>query len=108
MTKAWNKLVKLCEPLLEMLVFYAFTDKLDSLYNAWKDMYFSSYSKTMKDKDGKMIQPTVEEIIKLLIDNKQAKTMAQVYQNLSLERLKPDKDRETINRIIGKAHHRNP
>ena len=67
-TKARNKLFQLGEPLLEMFVSCAFLDGLDSSYNAWKDMYFSSYSKTMKDKDGKMVQPTVEEILKLLID----------------------------------------
>lgn len=33
-------------------------------------MDFSSYNKNMKDKDGKMLQPTVEEILKLLIDRK--------------------------------------
>lgn len=31
-------------------------------------MYFSSYSKTIKDKHKKMVQPTVEEILKLLIN----------------------------------------
>ena len=68
MTKAQNKLVKLGEPLPEMFVSFAFLDELDSSYNTWKNMYFSSYSKTMKDKNRKMIQPTIEEILKLLID----------------------------------------
>ena len=68
MTKARNKLVKRGEPLPKMFVSRAFLDVLDSSYNAWKDMYFSSYSKTMKDKDRKMIQSTVEEILKLVID----------------------------------------
>ena len=67
-TKARNKLVELGEPLPEMFVSCAFLDGLDSSYNAWKDMFFSSYSEAMKDKDGKMVQPTVEEILKLLID----------------------------------------
>lgn len=67
-TKAWDKLVELGEPLPEMFVTCSFLDGLDSSYNAWKDMYFSSYNKTMKDKDGNMVQPTVEEILKLLID----------------------------------------
>ena len=58
-TKAQNKLVELVELLPEILVSYVFLDALDSLYNAWKDMYLSSYSKTMKDKDKKIVQPTV-------------------------------------------------
>ena len=52
-TKARNKLVELGEALPEMFVSCAFLDGLDPSYNAWKDMYFSSYSKSMKDKDGK-------------------------------------------------------
>lgn len=67
-TKARNKLVKLGELLPDMFVTCSFLDGLDSSYNAWKDIYFSSFSKNMKDEDGKMLQPTVEEILKLLID----------------------------------------
>lgn len=33
--------------------------------------------------------------------------MAQSHQNPSLERLKPDMDRKTINPTIGQVHHRN-
>lgn len=69
-TKARNKLVELCEPLPGMFVSCAFLDRLDLSYSAWKDMYFPSYTKTMKGKDGKMVQPIVEEILKLLIDHK--------------------------------------
>ncbi len=67
-TKVQNKIVELVELLAEMLVSYVFLDGLDSLYNAWKDMYFSSYSKIRKDKNRKIVQPTVEETLKLLID----------------------------------------
>ena len=67
-TKAQNKLVELGELLPEMFISYTFLDWLDSSYNAWKDMFFSSYNKAMKDKNGKMVQPTIEEILKLLID----------------------------------------
>lgn len=67
-TKAWNKLVKLGEPLPEIFVSCAFLDELDLSYNAWKDIYFSSYNKSMKDKHKKMVQPTIKEILKLLID----------------------------------------
>ena len=67
-TKVRNKLVKLGERLPEMFMSFAFLDGLDSSYNAWKDIYFSSYTKTMKDKDEKMIQPTIKEILKLLIN----------------------------------------
>ena len=67
-TKALNKFIELDEPLPEMFVSCAFLDKLDLSYNTWKDMFFSSYSKAMKDKDEKMVQPTIKEILKLLID----------------------------------------
>ena len=67
-TKARNKLVELGEPLPKIFVSYAFLDGLDSSYNTWKNMYFSSYSKIMKDKDGKIIKQTVEEILKLLVN----------------------------------------
>ena len=67
-TKTQNKLVELDEPLPEMFVSFAFLDRLDLSYNAWKDMYFSSYSNDMKDEDRKMVQLTVEEVLKLLID----------------------------------------
>lgn len=67
MTKAQNKFVELGEPLPKMFVSCIFLDELDSSYNAWKDMYFSSYSKAIKDKDGSMVQPTIEKILKRLI-----------------------------------------
>ena len=67
-TKAQNKLVELGEALPEMFVFCAFLDGLDSSYNAWKNMFFLSYYKAIKNKDEKMVQPTIEEILKLLID----------------------------------------
>lgn len=65
---ARNKLVGPGEPLPEMFVSCSFLDGLDLSYNAWKDMYFLSYSKTIKDVDGKMIQPTVKENFMLLIN----------------------------------------
>lgn len=55
MTKAQNKLFKYGEPLPEIFVTCSFLDGLDLLYNAWKDIYFLSYSKTMKNNNIKMV-----------------------------------------------------
>lgn len=55
MTKLWNKLIKLGKLLSEIFVSYVFLDGLNLLYNIWKNIYFLSYSKTLKNKYRKMI-----------------------------------------------------
>ena len=70
--KKWQKyatnLFELGELLPEIFVSYSFLDGLDSSYNAWKDIFFLSYIKAMMDKNGKIVQLIVEEILKILID----------------------------------------
>ena len=66
--KARNKLVELGNPLTKLAVSCAFLDGLDISYQAWKDMYLGGYSKDGVDKDGKIIIPTMEKMLKLLID----------------------------------------
>lgn len=51
-----------------MIVSYTFLNKLDLLYNNWKAMYFLNYSKTLKDKNRKMIKLTIKKILRLLIN----------------------------------------
>ena len=55
MTNTQNISVKYGGLLPEMFIFGAFLDRLGPLYNAWKDIYFSSYSKTMKNEYEKML-----------------------------------------------------
>lgn len=71
-TKARNNLKELKRPVDELHVTCAFLDGLDSSYQAWKDMYLASYAKnltgTAEGVEGVMIVPTIEEVLKLLID----------------------------------------
>ena len=60
--------MELGNPLPELAVTCAFLDGLDTSYQAWKDMYLGGYSKDGVDRDGKMIVPTIEEMLKLLIN----------------------------------------
>lgn len=60
--------MELGNPLPELAVTCAFLDGLDTSYQAWKDMYLGGYSKDGIDKDGKIIVPKIEEMLKLLIN----------------------------------------
>lgn len=63
-----NKLVELENPLFTLVVIYAFLDRFNISYQAWKDMYLRGYSKDRVDKDENIIILTIKEILKLLID----------------------------------------
>ena len=80
-TKARNKLVELGNPLPELAVTCAFLDGLDTSYQAWKDMYLGGYSKDGVDRDGKMIVPTIEEMLKLLIDRESGAKVSALSQS---------------------------
>lgn len=43
-------------------------DRLNTLYQKWKDIYLGGYSKASVNKNEKIILPMIEEILKLLID----------------------------------------
>ncbi|MCJ1469247.1 hypothetical protein MMC07_007880 [Pseudocyphellaria aurata] len=68
---ARNKLRALKRPADELSVTCAFLDGLDSSYQAWKDMFLGVYAKTpINTVQGvaTMLVPTIEEVLKLLID----------------------------------------
>ncbi|MCJ1428807.1 hypothetical protein MMC29_006718 [Sticta canariensis] len=70
-TNARNKLKELGIPIPELGVTCAFLDGLDPSYQAWKDMFLGGYAKNpTTTENGKvvMIVPTIEEVLKLLID----------------------------------------
>ena len=70
-TNARNKLKGLGIPIPELGVTCAFLDGLDPSYQAWKDMFLGGYAKNpTTTENGKvvMIVPTIEEVLKLLID----------------------------------------
>lgn len=56
--------------LLKFAAICAFLDGLDTSYQSWKDMYLGGYSNNNVEKDGKIIEPKIAEIFKLLIDRK--------------------------------------
>ena len=80
-TKARNKLLKLGNPLPELAVTCAFLDGLDTSYQAWKDMYLGGYSKNGVDRDGKRIVPTIEEMLKLVIDRESGAKVSTLSQS---------------------------
>ena len=68
---AKNKLKELGIPIPELGITCAFLDGLDASYQAWKDMFLGGYAQnptTIKNGKEVMIVPTIEEILKLLID----------------------------------------
>lgn len=70
-TNARNKLKELGIPIPELGVTCAFLDGLDPSYQAWKDMFLGGYGKNpTTTENGKvvMIVPTIEQVLKLLID----------------------------------------
>ena len=70
-TNARNKLKELGIPIPELGVTCAFLDGLDPSYQAWKDMFLGGYAQnptTIENGKEVMIVPTIEEILKLLID----------------------------------------
>ena len=56
--------------LLKLAVTYVFFDEIDISYQIWNNMYLGNYTKDGVDKDRKIIVPTIEKILKLLIDKK--------------------------------------
>lgn len=68
-TNARNKLKELKQPLPELLVTSCFLDGLDSKYSLWKDMFLRGYAQdSKKTEGGEMVVPTIEEVLKELID----------------------------------------
>lgn len=68
---ARNKLKELKRPLDELHVSCAFLDGLDASYQAWKDMFLASYARNPTRIElgiEVMIIPTIDEILKLLLD----------------------------------------
>ncbi|MCJ1271778.1 hypothetical protein MMC22_011683 [Lobaria immixta] len=68
---ARNKLKELKRPLDELAVTCAFLNGLNASYQAWKDMFLGGYAKnptTVQNGQEVMVVPTLEEILKLLID----------------------------------------
>lgn len=68
-------------PFLELAVIYAFFDRLNTFYQAWKDRYLGSYSKNKIDKNEKIIKSTMEEILKLLINRENGAKVSVVSES---------------------------
>ncbi len=80
-TKAKNKLVELGNYLPKLAVTFAFLDELDTSYQAWNNMYLGGHSKDGVDKDGKIIVPTIEEMLKLLIDRESGAKVSAISES---------------------------
>ena len=82
-TKAKNKLVELSNPLSKLAVTCTFLDRLDILYQRWKDIYLGDYSKDGIDKNGKIIVPTIEKMLKLLIDKENGAKVLAISESIT-------------------------
>ena len=68
-------------PLPELAVICAFLDELDTLYQAWKIIYLGGCSRNGGDRNEKMIVPSIEEMLKLLIDIKSGAKISALSQS---------------------------
>lgn len=62
--------MKLGNPLFELAVTYTIFNLFNTFYQARNNIYLGGYNKNSFDKDGKIIIPTIEKILKLLMDKK--------------------------------------